>query len=689
MARHRTILVAVAALVPAITGAQTPAPDLAAGDARLLTAIVAAEDRRATAASDVATLQAGLESPNAWVRAYATRSFGRLERAEMIPRIARMVGDGDATVRIAAAHALGQAAARAGESEARSAIMARLGSETDANVRGALAETLGRLRAGGVSAADRARAIADIGTAGGTTSAAPPALLRGVARGLFFLSRQRDARAGLPRDVLDRMGYLAILGRVAAAGADSVLADIRMLATAALMATGGANPMSVAVALSDPFPFVRREGVIALTAMDDTLFARPLIRVALGDSAPVVRHRAIAAAVRRLVPGERCSRLTAMVGDPDPSVSLAAIDAMGACAGAAAPSLRTVATAPLTDVAWHAPAHALVALAQAEPDAARAALPRFVASPNAFVRMYAARAAQRLRDTATLRLLARDGQPIVRSASIEGLAQVAGRAGDALYLAALESNDSEVLMAASTALRGAASAQAVPLLRGALARVTALRRETSRDGRVALLARLGELGSTAAASHVRPYLTDFDPVVADTAAAILTRWGIRSVAAPRALPPRPTPTAAQLAGLARQRARITMADGATIELRLFPFDAPTNVARFARLAASRWFDGLTFHRVAPFFVVQGGSPGANEYAGDGPFTRDELGVENRRGTVGLSTRGRDTGDGQIYVNLVPNVQLDHDYTVFAEVVSGLAAFDRMQEGARIRSVRLY
>ena len=59
-----------------------------------------------------------------------------------------------------------------------------------------------------------------------------------------------------------------------------------------------------------------------------------------------------------------------------------------------------------------------------------------------------------------------------------------------------------------------------------------------------------------------------------------------------------------------------------IEIRLFPFLSPTNAARFARLAESGVFDGLTFHRVVSNFVVQGLSPYANEMAGHGPFTRD-------------------------------------------------------------------
>jgi cyclophilin family peptidyl-prolyl cis-trans isomerase len=144
------------------------------------------------------------------------------------------------------------------------------------------------------------------------------------------------------------------------------------------------------------------------------------------------------------------------------------------------------------------------------------------------------------------------------------------------------------------------------------------------------------------------------------------------------------PTVAQLRSV--RGATIEMADGGRVELRLLPLDAPTNAWRFVRLARAGYFDGLTFHRIVPFFVVQGGSPLANEYVGDGPFTRDEVGVENRRGTVGVSTRGRDTGDGQLYFNTVDNVRLDHDYTVFAEVTRGMEVVDRMQEGARIRRV---
>ena len=106
------------------------------------------------------------------------------------------------------------------------------------------------------------------------------------------------------------------------------------------------------------------------------------------------------------------------------------------------------------------------------------------------------------------------------------------------------------------------------------------------------------------------------------------------------------------------------------------------------LAKSGYYNGLTFHRVVPNFVIQGGSPGANEYMGDGPFMRDEPGVvSHRRGTVGISTRGRDTGDAQIFVNLVDLPRLDHVYTVFG-VVAGMDVVDRDLEGDVITRVEL-
>jgi cyclophilin family peptidyl-prolyl cis-trans isomerase len=144
------------------------------------------------------------------------------------------------------------------------------------------------------------------------------------------------------------------------------------------------------------------------------------------------------------------------------------------------------------------------------------------------------------------------------------------------------------------------------------------------------------------------------------------------------------PTVDDLAAMEHGAVVLHMARGGSVEIRLLPREAPTNAFRLYTLVRGGVLDGLTFHRVVPNFVVQGGSPGANEYAGHGAYTRDEVGLEVQwRGTVGLSTRGRDTGDGQIYVNLVDDIRLDHDYTVLGVVTAGMDVVDAVLEGDAI------
>jgi cyclophilin family peptidyl-prolyl cis-trans isomerase len=198
------------------------------------------------------------------------------------------------------------------------------------------------------------------------------------------------------------------------------------------------------------------------------------------------------------------------------------------------------------------------------------------------------------------------------------------------------------------------------------------------------MARIQQLGGRGDASRLTGYLTDFDAAVADRAARILRGWGMSdAVPEPRALPAVPV-SLREVARLRDARVRITMAPrsgGGSFELRLFVDEAPATIARFITLARRGYYNGLTFHRVATNFVIQGGSPGANEYVGADRFMRDELGLRSHtRGTLGISTRGRDTGDAQIFVNLIDNFRLDHDYTVFAEVVRGMDVVDDVLEG---------
>ncbi len=297
-------------------------------------------------------------------------------------------------------------------------------------------------------------------------------------------------------------------------------------------------------------------------------------------------------------------------------------------------------------------------------------------------------------DRETLKSLAFDPNDNVRAAAISALtASEAQHAYDGAYIAALAAHGYQVVLAGAKSLRGSPSAGlAMPALLAALDRLSAERSENSRDERIAILDRLAEFGSRENAPRLVPYAADFDSTVAQKAAQLLTTWnGTTVVAHPKPLPIRPEPLA-RIFRTHGMQLRITMAPssgGGTILISLFTDETPATIARITRLARAHYYDGLSFHRYVANFVIQGGSPGANEQVGDAQFMRDELGGHSHlRGTVGISTRGHDTGDAQFFINLVDNKRLDHDYTVFGEVVSGMDVVDKIRAGDIMQHVEV-
>ncbi|MEX2154296.1 MAG: peptidylprolyl isomerase, partial [Gemmatimonadaceae bacterium] len=273
------------------------------------------------------------------------------------------------------------------------------------------------------------------------------------------------------------------------------------------------------------------------------------------------------------------------------------------------------------------------------------------------VRMYAARAAAVLSDTVRLRALARDADDNVKEAAIEPLAKLTGHDDDDVYLAALEARGAQAVRAAALALKGSPRAGVPAAANAAFERWVARRNASERDARVALLEAAG-----------RPASDDRPPRV-------------RS-----ALPPR----AVALALGADVRLRVTMSPssgGGSFVVRLRGDVAPIMAARVLQLALAGHYDGGSWHRLEPDFVIQGAGPGSNEYVGYSQYFRDELGtVPHTRGTVGMSTRGHDTGDAQWFVNLKDNLRLGRDYTVFAEVLEGIDVVDGILEGDVISSI---
>jgi cyclophilin family peptidyl-prolyl cis-trans isomerase/HEAT repeat protein len=633
--------------------------------------LLAAEDARLASPQQLERLRDALRSESPFLRATAVRGLGRSERPDLVPIIAPMLRDTSDGVRAAAAHALGDVTRERGTAEARRMLLEVLPAPgTGGTAAAAITETLGRLPSDSTAArAVAARLAPFLGHADDART--------GALRGLYLLARQPAARASVKAAAADAIRPLS---RTASHARE------RVLAIATLALSRAADEAMLAAALQDPAPQVRREAVVAAGALADTAAIRRLTSAAAGDDSPAVRYDAVRLHAARLGTVRGCVPVVAAVRDVNVHVSLLAIGLLATTCRAGAHAMLLDSIAATAGAGWHRAAHATVSLAGIDPGRARSRASALAQHPSPFARAYAARAAAAAGDDALLHDLAHDSIPNVRTAAVAGLAAVSGHMADSVFAAQLASDESELLMAAAAALEGSRLPGVTDRLLDALDRVTALERETSRDARAALLERVEELGDASAAHRVQLYLSDFDAVIATRAAGVLQAWtGTRPQTATAPLPRLPLPTFAEAAALA-ERVFVLELEAGDVEVQLLPFDAPTNAARFARLARSGYFDGLTIHRVVPNFVVQGGSPGANEYSGDGPFTRDELGVPNWRGTVGLSTRGRDTGDAQFYINLVDNVRLDHEYTVFGVVTRGMDGVDRLTEGAVIRRV---
>ena len=646
-------------------------------DDSLRAALLAAEDARARTPAQLDQLTGALGARDTLIQRIAARALGRLERPELIVHLARALDAGAVSVRIEAANAVAQAATRGDAAPALGALTAALASDRAPEVRGALLAAMGRLplTPDQVSTVD-AHLRRELAAADGSLS--------GALRGSWDLLRRPGRGAMASPALIEALGGWAVR---AGAAAD------RRLALHALVVIARADSALLARALDDRDDQVRRIATLGLGALGGPPAREPLLRRALRDSAAMVRIEAIRAWGG---PGVRetlgCEPLIAAVStDSSRHVQLLAIDLLGAgCRPLGPPTelLDAVAREPLTATAWHRPARALLALAAADSARASIRIGRFAASEFWWARAAAARAAGRLGDRRLLTRLLDDAEDNVREAALAALVGCRECAADSAALRQLGRGDYQLVLTAARTL--ADSDLGVVVAREALRvlrRITAEGKETSRDTRLALLALIEKYGTADEGRALEEDARDFDPVVADRAARIAAGLTGRPVVAdPRPLPPAQLPAPSALRTM--RQAVIVMEDGGRMVLRLRPDEAPTTVARFVAMARAGWFNGLTLHRVVPNFVVQGGSPGANEYVGGGAFTRDEVGGGHWRGTIGISTRGRDTGDGQIFFNLVDNLRLDHDYTVIGEVIAGLDVMDRIQEGAVIARIEL-
>jgi cyclophilin family peptidyl-prolyl cis-trans isomerase/HEAT repeat protein len=430
---------------------------------------------------------------------------------------------------------------------------------------------------------------------------------------------------------------------------------------------------------------------------EDLAALRPLLDdPAVGPAVQALRTaKKLIDARKGTAPVDWVPRLTALVSDPRPGVRVTALEAAGAW------SLDRAETQALGEaVAARAAAGrgresgvALAALAAGRHARAGELVQAAVSSPDADVRAHAAEAAGILQKTDLLARLSADPAPAVKAAAAEARLALAEAApdkgasaasqlladgdegvqgnlfnwlgthpvlgGEALtpaFAKALAGSNDEVAQAALGAVT--ARAKAVPgevkgavslLEKAAASRNYVLRRDAG--------AKLAELGRPAPA--LTPFetgrtLDDYQDIVRRTRRPVVVE--------------------------------MRTARGA-LRIRLDCPRAPLTCLNFLQLAEQGFYDGLTFHRVVPDFVVQGGDPRGDGFGGPGYDVRDEINrLRYVRGTVGMALSGPDTGGSQFFIALSEQPHLDGGYTAFGQVVAGEEILDALEGGDRIEKV---
>jgi len=132
----------------------------------------------------------------------------------------------------------------------------------------------------------------------------------------------------------------------------------------------------------------------------------------------------------------------------------------------------------------------------------------------------------------------------------------------------------------------------------------------------------------------------------------------------------------------------------TIELELFDDDAPGTVQNFTKLITEGFYDGLSFHRYVPNFVIQGGCPNTREGASGVPGTggpgykikcevADNPQKHTGAGILSMAHAGPNTGGSQFFITLSDTPHLDGVHTVFGRVTAGLDVVEKIREGDRM------
>jgi len=602
------------------------------------------------------------------VRARAALALGRIQDTNSVPDVLPIAGDASPEVRSSAAFALGQigsspAFATFSAANSVSDALVKFLSDPSPDVKLAAVEALGKTKS--------RQAVRPLSRLLGTSDrqlARQAALSLAFIRDSTALTALRTAAGSGDEELRWRVAYaleniphtksIAVLSRLA--HDKSWL--VRSFAARALGKNIDKNSLSaLRQLLRDKDWHVRVNAAKSLGSFKEQESVSSLVS-ALGDESFQVRA-AVCASLGVIGSEKATDFLRVVLADPSPSVRAEAVRAFFLCGKASA--LRFVESI-FQDKAWFVRASAYEAIGETQ-----------------------------VRDVSGIlqNAYANEKDRRARASCIVGV----GKSKDGNAVSFLKDAAADTDMVVVVSVCEAFGAIGQPRAAGVVRDIyEKWKNHPEPDVRLTAIEALKNLGAVAALPIYRESLFDTDYRVRDAAyAAIKHFWGSALADSLRDLGllslPAPTeiPQGYKVSTRSRTGKAIIRTAKGDIVIRLFGEEAPNTVQNFVKLTEQGFYDGLTFHRVVPNFVTQGGCSRGDGWGGPGYTIRCEI---NRKhylsGTVGMALAGKDTGGSQFFITHSPQPHLDGRYTVFGEVVSGMDVVDRIERDDKILKIEL-
>jgi HEAT repeat protein/cyclophilin family peptidyl-prolyl cis-trans isomerase len=611
------------------------------------------------------------------IRRRAALAIGRVGLADGVAPLVKLLADADSEVRQMAAFGLGLI----GDAGALPPLIAAL-DDPSPLVKASAAEALGLI--GDRSAADAVGRMAAAVVASGALAETPGS----------DADTARDTPVGAFRLAVFALVRLNAYNELAAVVLDGAQPRVRWWPVAfALQRLEDPRALPALVTLAgDPHPLTRAFAAKGLGGMKDPSAVPVLLPLAEGGERSVIIEAI--RALGRLGDARAAPLLMRTIASAkaDPALRLEAVTAAGSVK---ADGLVDLLLDTLGDPSPAIRAAALRSLVQFDRDNFITVLSGLDPDPHWSVRAALASVLGTLPPEIGLprvQAMRNDEDARVVPAVIAALAALKAPDAGEVILEKLKTGDPVVRAAAATAIGQ------LKLPNGPAALVEAYRvgqKDATYVARDAALGALATYGAEAATATLTEALADGDWAVRVRAATLLKTLDPASDALLRI---RPAPTMGPPSAYEDERLMsppvstqvFIDTDRGTIQLELAVLDAPLTIETFVTLARKGFYDGLSFHRVVPNFVVQGGDPRGDGEGGPGFTLRDELSAQPYlRGIVGIALDWEDTGGSQFFITQSAQPHLDARYTVIGRVLSGMEIVDQIQPWDVMRRVRVW